>query len=372
VIASPLLPSCITRFSLMSDTARLGHEDPGDITASHMLTPPCDNQHEVDSRLVPGGPTISVVTAVRDYERTIQRAIRSALNQTSPANEVIVVDDISEDATKERILELMCDRLVVLDGEGRGAAAARNAGIRKASGTWIAFLDGDDYWEPNFLELARQRICSSPDAVACFGAVTHVDESGCVLRRGKMPQIVTLEEFVAGRIPCNTSATLARRDALNACGGFFEGLTRAVEDHDLWWRLAAFDSCIGFPQAAALHEIHEERNRSRSVDVLATIQQDHEMLVDRLATRGAPLALIRRGRAITRARISRHWLNAEKSAHARAQAWSSLRTLPTRDGLVALVLASMPQTLGKAIIRLVRRYRVGGLDGGESPTGAAS
>lgn len=325
---------------------------------------PFHHQHDVGSQILTCCPTISVVIAVRDDERTIQRAIRSALNQSSPAGEVIVVDDMSFDATKQRVFELMSDRVVVVDGEGRGASAARNAGIRRASGVWIAFLDGDDYWEPEFLELARRRIRSSPDAIACFGAFTDVDESGRVLRRGDMPEVVTLEELVTGRVSYTTSATLARRDALNACGGFFEGLTRAVEDVDLWLRLAAVGSCVGFPQAAALYEIHDERDRARPLDVLAEIQRDYELLIDRFATTGASPTLVRRGRAIARARVARHWLRAEEPAHARARAWSSLRTLPTQEGIVALVLASIPRTLGRAIVDLVGRYRVGGLHKG--------
>lgn len=307
--------------------------------------------------MLTGEPTISVVTAVRDNEHTIQRAIRSALNQSSPADEVIVVDDMSADDTKDRVLELMCDRLTVLDGEGRGPAAARNEGIRRAGGAWIAFLDGDDYWTPDFLEFARQRICLSPDAVICFGTVTSVNESGQILQRDKMPEVITLEELVTGRIKYQTSATLVRRDALNACGGFFEGLKCAVEDVDLWLRLATVGSCIGFSQAAALYEVHEERNRERSIDALAAIQRDFEMLIDRLATMGLPDALVRRGGAITRARISRHWLYAEKPSRARTQAWCSLRTLPTRDGFVALALACTPYTTGHAAVRFVRRYR---------------
>jgi glycosyltransferase involved in cell wall biosynthesis len=325
-----------------------------------MPTTPFHHQHEAGSHIFTGCPTISVVIAVRDDERTIQRAVHSALKQSSPANEVIVVDDMSADATKQRVLELMSDLVVVVDGEGRGASAARNAGIRRASGVWIAFLDGDDYWEPEFLELARRRIRSSPDAVACFGAATPIDETGRVVGRGEMREVVTLEELVSGRISHSTSATLVRHDAVTGCGGFFEGLRHAVEDVDLWLRLAAIGSCIGFPQAASKYEVHDERDRARSVEVLAEIQHDYEMMLDRFAATGAPPALVHKGRAITGARIARLWLRAEKPAYARARARSSLRTLPTREGFVALALASVPRRLREAMVRM-RRHRAGGL-----------
>jgi glycosyltransferase involved in cell wall biosynthesis len=322
-----------------------------------MSADPFHHQHQVGSYPFAGCPTISVVIAVRDDERTIQRAILSALKQSSAASEVIVVDDMSTDTTKQRVLELKSERVVVVDGEGRGTSAARNAGIRRASGAWIAFLDGDDYWQPEFLDLAQRRIRSSPDAVACFGAATPIDEEGRVVGRGEMPEVVTMRALVSGQIGCSTSATLVRRAAVAECGGFFEGLKRAVEDVDLWLRLAALGPCIGFPRAASLYEVHEERDRAKSVDLLAGIEHDYELLIDRFAANGAPPSLVRRGRAITRARIARHWLRAEKPAYALPRALSSLRTLPTREGFVALALASMPPMPRETIVRSMRSYR---------------
>jgi glycosyltransferase involved in cell wall biosynthesis len=305
--------------------------------------------------------TISVVIAARDAEQTIQDAVRSALIQTSPAEEVIVVDDMSADGTKQRVLELMNDRVVVMDGEGRGVSAARNAGVRSASGAWIAFLDGDDHWKPEFLQLARRRIRASPDAVACFGAATPIDDSGRVVGRHDMRDVVTLEDLVCGRIVPTTSAALVRRDAVIGSGGFFEGTRGAAEDLDLWLRLAAIGRCIGFPQAAAVYVVHDERDRARSVEVLVEMERDREMVIDRFAATGASPALVRRGRAIMRARTARYWLRTERPAFARAAARSSLRALPTLEGLLTLAMASMPAALREAMVLRRRRHRAGWL-----------
>ena len=306
-----------------------------------------------------GTTTVSVVIAVRDGDLTIQDAIRSALIQSSPANEVIVVDDMSVDQTKQRALELASERVVVIDAEGRGVSAARNVGIRRASGTWIAFLDGDDYWQPEFLELARRRIDSAPDVVACFGAGTPIDDAGRVVGRHHMREVVTLEDLVCGRIVPTTSATLVRRDAVIGCDGFFEGFRRAagVEDLDLWWRIAATGRCFGVERAAASYVVHDARDRQRSVDALLDLEHDREMVIDRFATSGAPPALVRRARAIMRARTARYWLRAERPAHARAAARSSLRTEPTLEGFVTLAIASMPQVIREAMVLLRRRRR---------------
>jgi glycosyltransferase involved in cell wall biosynthesis len=319
-----------------------------------------------DPQLLSDAVTVSVVIAVRDGERMIQRAVRSALDQSSSPGEVIVVDDMSVDATKQCVLALNSELVVLMEGEGRGVAAARNIGIRQARGAWVAFLDGDDYWEPEFLELARRRISSFPDAFACFGAAIPVDDSGRPVGRHDMRDHVTLEDLVRGRIVPTTSATLVRRDAVIGCGGFFEGFRRAagVEDLDLWWRLAAAGRCLGIRRAAAVYVVHDERDRKRSVDALLDLERDREMVIDRLATSGAPPGLVRTGRATMRARTARYWLRAQRPAEARGAARSSLRALPTLEGVVTLAMASAPRALREAMVVRRRRRRAAGLSRG--------
>jgi succinoglycan biosynthesis protein ExoO len=307
-------------------------------------------------------PTISVVIAARNAEQTIQDALRSVLSQSSPATEVIVVDDMSTDGTRQRILDLTGDRLLLLDGDGRGVAAARNVGVRDASGTWVAFLDGDDRWNHDFLGLARRRIDAVPDAAACFGAATPVDDAGLVVGRHDMRELVTFEELVCGRIVPTTSATLVRRDVLLGCGGFFEGFRclAGVEDLDLWLRVGARGACVGVTTAGAVYVVHDERDRNRSVESLRDLEHDRELVLDRLAASGAAPALVRRGRAIMRARTARYWLRARQPARARIASRSSLRTRPTAEGLATLALASTPSAVRELGVRLRRRRRAAG------------
>jgi glycosyltransferase involved in cell wall biosynthesis len=317
---------------------------------------PLRHEPKSDLTMSTDGLTISVVIAVRDGERTIQTAVQSALDQTSPPTEVIVVDDMSRDGTRRRVLDLMSDRVRVIAGEGRGVSAARNVGIGAARGTWIAFLDGDDYWRPEFLELARRRIGSSSEAVACFGAALPVDDEGRLIGRHAVPDVVTLEELVRGQVVPTTSAALLRREAAIACGGFFDGIRRAAEDLDLWFRIAAVGDCIGVPQAAAVYVVHDERDRSRSVEVLAQMERDRELVIDRLAARGVAPSLVRTGRAIMRARTARYWLRAEMPTSARSAARASLRARPTLEGCVTLTMASVPSAVRQAMLRWRRRH----------------
>src|SRR5689334_11448209 len=104
-----------------------------------------------------GGPedvVVSVVVPAHNAERTLEETLRSAMAQTVSAIEIVVVDDGSEDGTREIVA-----RLAALDGRIRlvrsanaGVASARNLGIRHARGRFVAPLDADDIWHPAKLE----------------------------------------------------------------------------------------------------------------------------------------------------------------------------------------------------------------------------
>jgi glycosyltransferase involved in cell wall biosynthesis len=99
--------------------------------------------------------SISVTVVIPNYNRfdyTV-KAITSALNQTVPISEIIVVDDASTDFFESRIFEDMDPRVrLIRHMTNRGGSAARNTGIDAASGAWLALLDSDDRWLPNKLE----------------------------------------------------------------------------------------------------------------------------------------------------------------------------------------------------------------------------
>src|SRR2546423_7727277 len=92
--------------------------------------------------------TVSVVVPAYNYARYLPQAIDSALGQTHPPLEVIVVDDGSTDDTP-RVLDAYGDRIRAVRQANQGAGAARNAGIAVARGEYVAFLDSDDLWRPD-------------------------------------------------------------------------------------------------------------------------------------------------------------------------------------------------------------------------------
>lgn len=108
---------------------------------------------------------ISVVIPAYNRESTIEKCLKSVINQTYPPYEIIVVDDGSADNTIQKAAELNCEKVRILKQNHKGAQAARNYGIRAAKGDYIAFLDSDDEWLPDKLEIQVPYLDGRKDVV---------------------------------------------------------------------------------------------------------------------------------------------------------------------------------------------------------------
>ena len=97
-------------------------------------------------------PLVSIIIPTYNRERMIGKTIQSVLNQTNQDFEIIVVDDGSEDATKEVVDSFHSDKIQYYYQQNQGAQVARNYGLLKATGEYVCFLDSDDVWLPSFLE----------------------------------------------------------------------------------------------------------------------------------------------------------------------------------------------------------------------------
>lgn len=110
---------------------------------------------------------VSVIIPAYNRARYIAYCLLSAIKQTDSALEIIVVDDGSTDNLKESIAPFM-DRIKYIRQDNRGAAAARNAGLKIATGDYIAWLDSDDKWFPDKIELELQVFSRLPDVGLVF------------------------------------------------------------------------------------------------------------------------------------------------------------------------------------------------------------
>lgn len=188
-----------------------------------------------------GSPLVSVIIPAYDVAKFIGEALNSALAQSFTDYEVIVVNDGSPDTPElERTLAPYLPRIVYLKQENRGVSAARNTGIKAARGSLIAFLDGDDVWMPNYLEVQVKRIQADPSIDVLYPNVLLFGDSSLEDGEEFMTACpsngeVTFEGLV--RQDCNVSnCSIARKETLVRAGMFDESL-RSVEDFDLWLRV---------------------------------------------------------------------------------------------------------------------------------------
>jgi len=182
--------------------------------------------------------TVSVVIPTFNRASVITRALESILLQTRPPDEILVVDDGSTDDTAERVrAEFPGVRLI--EQENRGVGAARNAGIRAATGTWIALLDSDDEWLVEKLERQLRAVTTELETVLC-----HTDEIW--IRRGRRVNPMKKHRKHGGHIfghclplcVISPSSVLLHRRLFETVGWFDEDLP-ACEDYDLWLRVTA-------------------------------------------------------------------------------------------------------------------------------------
>ena len=195
---------------------------------------------------------ICVIIPSFNCERYIERAISSVMSQSLLPKEIIVVDDGSTDNTRslvENFQKLSSTRLTYLYKENGGLSSARNFGIKNSSAALVAFLDSDDEWHGEKLQLQYELIATHREAdklgvVYCDCEL--IDEFG---KKMFSPRSTYIDESLKGeifnrlleanRVAGSGSGVLVKRECFDRVGLFDEDLT-AAEDWDMWLRIAEF------------------------------------------------------------------------------------------------------------------------------------
>lgn len=211
---------------------------------------------------------ISVVIPCYNAERYIAAAIRSVLSQEWPDLEVIVVDDGSKDASCE-LVRREFPQVVLVQQPNQGVAAARNLGIEKASGQWIALLDADDYWLPGKLHAQWKALQSVPGARMAYSAWQVWDSTDAAPSEDYVAQVMRQAGetqrwkgpsgwiYPALLIDCYvwSSTVLVHRAVLDEVGLFDRNL-RIGEDYDLWLRASRVTPIVRVAAPGALYRQH--------------------------------------------------------------------------------------------------------------------
>jgi glycosyltransferase involved in cell wall biosynthesis len=301
---------------------------------------------------------VSVVIPVHNGGKTVARAIESAVAQRYAAVEVVVADDGSTDDTRD-VVGRYPGKVRVVGQAHRGAAAARNLGLREARGEYIAFLDADDEFLPGRVE----------QGVAPMAADAGVGATFCRLYREYPDGSRDIYGNVYGRCRAfaehlwpsshtQTSGATCRRAAVERVGAFDESL-QSHDDLDLWIRLGEASRIVEIAEPLAV--FHDTAGSYSKRWDGARSEADYyrviERALERVPERYGPF------RDVITADAHLHWgiLYLVRGDHARARGFlrRSIRTVPTATAVALLAAAWLPHRPVGAVLKGLKRALAG-------------
>jgi glycosyltransferase involved in cell wall biosynthesis len=226
--------------------------------AIHVLPRPIDDSSRLSNQPQPAPQSspVSVIIPAFNAAGYVGAALQSVFAQTFTDYEVILVNDGSADTQQfEQAIQPYLSRIIYLTQENRGPSGARNLGIRRARGEWLAFLDSDDIWLPNYLAEQLRFLATDPTLDMVYCDATLEGETGAAGKTFMQlcPSIgpVTFESLLEEQTQVLTSGTLARRKKVMEAGLFDEAI-HCSEDHDLWLRIVFAGGKISYQRVALL------------------------------------------------------------------------------------------------------------------------
>lgn len=202
-------------------------------------------------------PAVSIVMPCYNSARHLPASVGSVLAQTFSTWELIVVNDGSTDGSADWLATQTDPRIRVVSQPNQGVSAARNAGLQLARAPYLAFLDADDTWSPDFLARMHMAVLARPEAVLAYCGWQNLGLPGGSGQPFVPPDYETpakAETLFAGcRWPIH--AALVKREAVIASGGFDTHLKNA-EDYALWLRVALRAPIVRVPAVLAYYHFH--------------------------------------------------------------------------------------------------------------------
>lgn len=232
-------------------------------------------------------PIISVIVPAYNAGRTILKTIESVQRQTFSNFELIVINDGSTDRTLELLDTVKDSRLKVFSYENGGVSVARNRGIARAIGDFIAFIDPDDLWTADKLEMQLASLQQHPEAGVAYSWTQFLDGQGESLHAAKP---VFFEGNVYAKLLAwdflySGSNSLIRRQAIKSVGEFDSTLTHG-EDWEFYLRLAASWPFVVVPKPQILY-----RQTSGSASCKIEVMEKEVIRAIEKAFRAAPQKL---------------------------------------------------------------------------------
>lgn len=229
---------------------------------------------------------ISVVIPLYNKEKAIARTVESVLKQTKPDFELIIVNDGSTDNSLAvaQQLALQDSRLRIIDKPNGGVSSARNTGIKAASGEYIALLDGDDTWDPTFLEEQVRLIEDFPKA-GLWGVNYAFVRSGipypCQQGMGAGFRGYVENYFGTKHNDLFCSSSVMIRKNVFEQVGYFDERIAASEDLDMWFRIILHFPIVYYDKVLVYYQQDAENRVAYDTGVRVPLTRDIRYYIDK-------------------------------------------------------------------------------------------
>ncbi|NKE34958.1 glycosyltransferase [Natronococcus sp. JC468] len=296
---------------------------------------------------------VSVVIPTYERPGFLEGAVRTALAQTCDDLEVVVVDDGSERAYAREVVATFPDRVSCVEhDENRGLSAARNTGIERASGEYVAFLDDDDRWHEIKIERQVERIEADdrPGLVTCLsvsvtpeGEVIHVERDA---PDGDLAAPILRKNLIG-----SPSRVLVRASVLEDVGGFDEDLP-TKQDWDLYIRLCQRRRVGAVRDHLCFRTAHESMSSSPTAvtrDYRAVLEKHEDLIRERGYWTSAKAAIAERA--------GRAYLDYGELRNARNALRASVSAEPTKRRAALLALSYTHPTVVRSAVAATRYLR---------------
>ena len=227
---------------------------------------------------------LSIVIPLYNKQNSITIAIQSILNQTVSDFEIVVVDDGSTDDSLAVVQAIKDERIRVIHKENGGVSSARNVGIKAAKGQYVALLDGDDYWDPTFLEEQLKLIEDFPEAGMWgvnYAFVKHDQTQACFQGMGQDFRGYVENYFGTRHNDLFCSSSVVIRKEVFGVAGYFDERISASEDLDMWYRIILRFPVVYYDKVLAYYNQNAENRVAYDTDVRFPLTKDIKYYVDK-------------------------------------------------------------------------------------------
>ena len=200
-------------------------------------------------------PTVSVIIHTYNNEKFIAETVASVLNQTYKDYEIIVVDDGSVDGTRDVLMPYM-QKIRYHYKENGGIASAKNAGIGLSQAEFVAFLDHDDLWAPDKLQLQMEHFNENPQIGLVYAKYTSFRDGEELRTKPEKGYSGWIFKELLSKSFIQTSTVVVKRECLDAVGPYDETFSLG-DEYDMFLRIAQKFQCGFVDKGLTRYRVHD-------------------------------------------------------------------------------------------------------------------